>query len=133
MTTVHVSSQQHPNAAQLHHGSGKVSPDAGGRWQQAASPTTGQQTFTQTPKPTPSHHQHDDNEGTKSSRVDSKTPENNEQETWGSSSVSPALGDLYPLTGLLNALLTQEKILWERNEILLKSLKRKMQACNLKI
>ena len=92
-------------------GSSIVVPEAPSRGQhQTTSPTTGQTRPHSAPLQTGG---------------DSKPPEpasSSNQESPGSSLVPR---DLYPLAGFLRAVLEQEKALWQRNELLLKSLKSK--------
>lgn len=97
----------------------KFSPDpsSAGHDHQAASPTTGQthphsgQTH---PHSVPSHLQN------------GAGLQREERPSSGSSRGSAGSSmDLYPLSGFLRSVLAQEKALWQRNEILLKSFKSK--------
>lgn len=97
----------------------RVNPDSPhGRQHQAASPTTGQTRPQSTPR----------NGGLQNGSKDpgleeEPAPSKRSSQTSTGSSVVPV--DLYPLSGFLRSVLGQEKALWERNEILLKSLKSK--------
>lgn len=48
-------------------------------------------------------------------------PSNDSSKTRPGSTVPPA--DLFPLSGFLRTLLSQEKSLWDKNDLLLKSMK----------
>lgn len=88
-----------------------------GRQHHVASPTTGQT------RPHSAHKPPSLQNGATGTQLQEETAlPNGDRARTGTSVVSV---DLYPLSGFLRSLLDQEKALWERNEILLKSLKSK--------
>lgn len=105
----------------------KRSPDFFRRpWRHATSPTTGQTRPRSAPSKRSSPKGVDPN-----SRREARPPQSGDAQarTTTTSPGSPVVPiDLYPLSSFLRTLLNQEKTLWERNEILLKSLKSKSET-----
>lgn len=115
MNTETLAIRQVSHAAGTSSGSTRVKPDPYiGRQHQAASPTTGQTR----PHSAPRNASLDDG-GLK----EEPRPPSGSNRTSAGSSVVPI--DLYPLSGFLKSVLAQENALWEKNELLLKSLKSK--------
>ena len=99
------------------------------RQYQATSPTTGQTRPHSATGKTSQQNKADtksEREGNPSGSSSDADPPSTSNEH--SSSLMPT--DLYPLSGFLRIILVQEKALWERNELLLKSLKSEhMKLC----
>ena len=117
MDTQAVTISQVPPKVDSPSGSSSKPDSSSGRYHHAASPTTGQTRPRSAPKL--------QNGATETQLQEEAGLSDGDQARTGTS-VVPI--DLYPLSGFLRSLLDQEKALWERNEILLKSLKSK-QIC----